>query len=341
MKIEPLISICVPTFNGLPHISNLIDQLLVSSRKDFEIVISDDCSTDGTWDYVKQKSSNDARLKCYRNTDNMGMDANFARSVSLANGKYVWLTGQDDLIECEGIDVLSNLVISDPEIEFVYLNHKKLREGDKVEEKKSETSLKNTQHTRGKGLKDFLLSHDFELPTFLPKFVMKKEVWDSVDLKTYMGTCYCQVGVFLEVAENIKWCHMNGNYVLGLTPKNGWQSDAEKFSRISYGLFLMLSKAQHKCPWIDSETKLNLIKKYFKRLFFSSLMINLEKVKISNSYLSAVLDFLKYSPLRRSIILSVLNSPRSLVHGTLILVRVRRAFRRISMGKNHEGPNIE
>lgn len=61
-----------------------------------EIIINDDCSTDNTLDIVK--SINDSRIKIYSNESNKGLVGNWNRTVSYANGEFVKLMCQDDLL---------------------------------------------------------------------------------------------------------------------------------------------------------------------------------------------------------------------------------------------------
>jgi glycosyltransferase involved in cell wall biosynthesis len=244
---EILISICVPTYNGLPHLARLIDALRCSTSTHFEIVISDDCSSDGTWQYLTDISQQDPRLKCFRNAANLGMDRNFARSVELASGDYVWLCGQDDLIHPEGIDSVIERITEIPQLDFIYLNHIKVKEHAQVT---ADSASFLPSHHYGHGLDAFLTAHDHQLPTFLPEYIIRRTLWNQSNAAQYFGTNYCQVGVFLDSAKAMHWCHLAGCYVEGLTPVEGWQKNKLAYSKIIFGFFIMLSRALKSNPWI-------------------------------------------------------------------------------------------
>ena len=99
-----LLSICIPTFNRLPYLKEAIDALLPQIEKTMpgqvEFLVSDNCSTDGTADYLAAMQSN--RLRFWTNEVNIGGDRNFLKCISEARGDYVWLVGDDDLVAHDG-----------------------------------------------------------------------------------------------------------------------------------------------------------------------------------------------------------------------------------------------
>lgn len=99
MDSEPLISVCIPAFNGEEFIVQTVESVLNQSLTDFELIISDDRSTDQTLVLVKGLA--DRRIRLVQNESNVGMGENWNRSLSHARGKYVKLLGQDDLLHPE------------------------------------------------------------------------------------------------------------------------------------------------------------------------------------------------------------------------------------------------
>lgn len=234
------LSICIPSYNGIQYIGILLDSLTKCADSGFEIVVSDDCSTDGTWEYLKEYSKRDPRVRVFQNDLNLGMDRNFARSVELASGRFIWLCGQDDLIEPEGIKAVIDIINYDEPPDFLHMSYVM----------HSETSMdmggmmgkSNKSLVRGSGLADFLASNNENLPTFLPEFVIRRSLWQRVDVSRYFGTSYCQVGVFLEVSKNLRWSRLTECYVRGLIPKDGWQVNHIAYARIIVGYFAMLNR---------------------------------------------------------------------------------------------------
>ena len=89
------ISIITPTYNRKHLIGEAIDSVLAQGYTDFELIIIDDGSSDGTGEYIKEHYS-DSRIK-YFYQQNKGQ--NFARNHGLqrAKGKYICFLDSDDL----------------------------------------------------------------------------------------------------------------------------------------------------------------------------------------------------------------------------------------------------
>ena len=101
-KIVPIISICIPTFNGASTIEKTLIKIYEQLTSECEVVISDDFSTDNTLAIVNDFQKKCSLIKVFQNNHNLGMDGNFHKVTTLARGKYVWFCGQDDLL-CNGI----------------------------------------------------------------------------------------------------------------------------------------------------------------------------------------------------------------------------------------------
>ena len=97
---ETMLSICIPTYNRLKYVKELLPIVLrqVDGMPDrlVEVLVSDNCSTDGTADYLQAMER--PFLRCWTNEFNIGGDRNFLKCIKEANGVYVWLVGDDELI---------------------------------------------------------------------------------------------------------------------------------------------------------------------------------------------------------------------------------------------------
>jgi len=87
----------VPVFNGAEYIRELMDSLLAQTFTDFELIVSDNRSTDGTWDLLRSYASRDSRVRLHRNRKNIGACRNWNRVVAMARGDYVALYHADDV----------------------------------------------------------------------------------------------------------------------------------------------------------------------------------------------------------------------------------------------------
>jgi glycosyltransferase involved in cell wall biosynthesis len=92
----PKVSVCIPSYNGVPYLSETIDSVLSQLYEDFELVVSDDASDDDTPEVCERY--NDSRLRYERSGVRVGLAGNWNRCIALARGEYVTLLCQDDLL---------------------------------------------------------------------------------------------------------------------------------------------------------------------------------------------------------------------------------------------------
>lgn len=93
---DPLVSVCVPLYNGARFIQAAIISVQCQTYSNWELIVGDDGSTDGSGDLIKQYA--DFPFRYYRNEIRMGMQGNFNRLLAAANGKYFKLLCQDDVL---------------------------------------------------------------------------------------------------------------------------------------------------------------------------------------------------------------------------------------------------
>lgn len=108
----PKVSIGIPVFNGEKFIANRLECILQQSFKDFEIIISDNASTDLTKEICKKYEKKDSRIKLYQQTENFGMFHNYNFVLNHATGKYFVIANVDDFWDKQflekNIDVLES-----------------------------------------------------------------------------------------------------------------------------------------------------------------------------------------------------------------------------------------
>jgi glycosyltransferase involved in cell wall biosynthesis len=104
MNTSPLISVCIPTFNGAPHLKACLDSVLSQTLADFEVLIVDDCSTDETLAIAAEYAGRDARFRLVKNERNLGLVGNWNRCIELAQGEWIKFVFQDDMLEPECLE---------------------------------------------------------------------------------------------------------------------------------------------------------------------------------------------------------------------------------------------
>lgn len=118
------ISICVPTFNRAGHLANCLQSIAQSaaiSKIGFEVCVSDNCSNDGT-ESVVHHAQKFFPIKYHRNPSNLGITRNFLNVVEMAQGEFVWLIGDDDLLLPEALGTIQELIAAHQNVDFFYVN---------------------------------------------------------------------------------------------------------------------------------------------------------------------------------------------------------------------------
>ena len=95
--MNPLVSICIPTYNREDSICDALNCAVNQTYKNIEILVSDNCSTDNTVNLVKKIK--DPRIKIVVHKKNLGMIPNWNFCIQEAKGKYVKFLHSDDLID--------------------------------------------------------------------------------------------------------------------------------------------------------------------------------------------------------------------------------------------------
>jgi glycosyltransferase involved in cell wall biosynthesis len=109
-----LVSIGVPVYNAAHILGRALDSMLSQTHRDFEILISDNASTDGTWELCQRYAAADPRVKLHRWPQNQGIFPNFRKVLQMASGEmFVWC-GADDAWEPEFLQVLATELANDP-----------------------------------------------------------------------------------------------------------------------------------------------------------------------------------------------------------------------------------
>lgn len=99
MAEKPLVSIGMPVRNGELYIRQALDSLLAQDFTGFELVISDNASTDATREICLEYASRDSRVRYHRNEADIGLVNNFSRVFELCGGEYFMWAAHDDLWE--------------------------------------------------------------------------------------------------------------------------------------------------------------------------------------------------------------------------------------------------
>ena len=96
---KPLVSIGLPIYNGADSVRYALESLLAQDYENFELIISDNHSTDSTQEICLDYAARDKRIRYFRNEMNLGPRNNFNKIFELSRGEYFMWHAHDDLRE--------------------------------------------------------------------------------------------------------------------------------------------------------------------------------------------------------------------------------------------------
>ncbi|HUG68354.1 MAG TPA: glycosyltransferase family 2 protein [Pirellulaceae bacterium] len=99
LPAAPRVSIGLPVFNAQKFLPTALDALLAQTYGDFELIVSDNASTDETLTICRDYAATDRRICIHRATENRGAAWNFNRVAELATGTYFKWAASDDICE--------------------------------------------------------------------------------------------------------------------------------------------------------------------------------------------------------------------------------------------------
>ena len=158
--MNPLVSILIPVYNRELIVGETIESAINQTYTNTEIIIVDNCSTDGTWGVLQNYAAKDRRIKIFQNAVNVGPVLNWKRCIDEATGEYAKILFSDDLISKNFIE--ETLAIFDEETAFV-LSSIKIFESDSEKDSSQKFDIK-TVYAASLYLQDVLLNNFYGFP---------------------------------------------------------------------------------------------------------------------------------------------------------------------------------
>jgi glycosyltransferase involved in cell wall biosynthesis len=107
----------VITYNGLKYLPEQLDSILAQTRPVDHIVVSDDNSTDGTWEYLENWAKHaPVRVTIVRNQPNLGLTRNFEQACSMVEADIIFSSDQDDVWLPNKVELLMRAFEENPEV---------------------------------------------------------------------------------------------------------------------------------------------------------------------------------------------------------------------------------
>lgn len=121
-NISPLVSIIIPCYNAEKYVESAVRSIMNQTYKNLEIILTDDCSTDGTFAILEKLTVEDSRIKLYKNETNLKIVKTLNKMIQLASGKYIARMDADDISLPERIEKQVEFLEENPDIAFCGTN---------------------------------------------------------------------------------------------------------------------------------------------------------------------------------------------------------------------------
>lgn len=117
-----MVSVLIPVYNRIDLVDISINSVLKQTYKNFEIIIVDNCSTDGTFEHLCRKYSGNNKIRLHQNKENVGPTANWEICLEKANGKYVKFLWSDDMINQRFLEKTVKILEENVNVGMVWSN---------------------------------------------------------------------------------------------------------------------------------------------------------------------------------------------------------------------------
>ena len=170
--INPLVSICIPTYNRAGMIGKAIESALSQSYLNIEVLVVDNASQDNIESVIANYQ--DKKLKFYKNAHNLGMYGNFNRCIELSRGEYIHILHSDDFIDSDFTKNCVNFMESHPGVMMTFGSARVLSINS--QERIIAACELDMIYPAPDGFKMIL---EKDNPVVCPSVMMKREVYDS------------------------------------------------------------------------------------------------------------------------------------------------------------------
>ena len=122
-----LVSIITPVYNSSKYVQETIHSIQKQTYKNWELLITDDCSEDNSWEIIREMAKSDSRIKAFRLTENSGAGVARNHSLSHAKGKYIAFCDSDDVWHAEKLEKQLKF-LRDQDLAFTFSSYQKMNE---------------------------------------------------------------------------------------------------------------------------------------------------------------------------------------------------------------------
>lgn len=201
------VSVLLTTYNRAYVLRDTIDSILKQTYTDFEFIISDNCSNDGTEQICRAYENADSRILYQRNRDNIGMPGNLNAAISASSGEYIANIFDGDLYDPNYLELLVQALDNYPQAAFVFNAYRELHaEGrEKIIHRN-----KLPECFPGRVLLEYMFSKEwlFGSPVF-GTVMAKRSAYEEVGFFDDRFGFFSDVDMWLQLAERFDVAYVN------------------------------------------------------------------------------------------------------------------------------------
>lgn len=117
---DPLVSVMMIAYNNVAYLKAAVDSVRKQTYTNWELVINDDCSTDGTWELAQKLAEADPRIRAFQNERNLKTPGNRAAAAKHLNGEFVGHLDADDMLYPYAIEHMMAFFAANPDVALAY-----------------------------------------------------------------------------------------------------------------------------------------------------------------------------------------------------------------------------
>lgn len=189
--MKPRLTIAIPTYNGASTIRRALDSIVTQLTQDVEVVISDNASADGLYDQIKKYLNDVPSIHYFKNDQNLGYDKNVDLCITYAQGDYVWLFSDNDILAQGGIEKVLQRLSTSERLSALFVNYDSLHSPRVTGFDADDAVYKGD---------DFFLKTLFK-SGLISSNIINKQIWGQLDMKKYMGSGWIHLGYLVEALQ--------------------------------------------------------------------------------------------------------------------------------------------
>lgn len=129
-----MVSVIIPSYNHYKFLKQRIESVLNQTYKDFEVIILDDCSPDGSHRIIEEYRLRPPISKVIFNDQNSGsVFKQWEKGIALATGKYTWIAESDDFADKDFLTKMVNILDNDDSLGFAYCSSLTVNENNELD----------------------------------------------------------------------------------------------------------------------------------------------------------------------------------------------------------------